>query len=206
MLLKAHHESLFWLDRIKSKIISELLSLNNSKRKETLELAKTTSVELLEEKKSLHEILVACRSISKSLQIFDMNPWIDLEINGYLVKYKTGDELYNNLPSYRKTSWKFYDIYGNTISLPPDIVDLFGKSIVYHPVRELESNNQITIGNQFLEKFNKFIADHGMDYVSKSVRIHEAKISKNEINQILDGVKNRTQVFLDIVIALLEID
>lgn len=180
--------------------------MSKSTRKETLELVKATSVELLEEKKSLHEILIACRGISKSLQISDRNTWIDLEINGYLVKYKTRDELYDNLPSYRKTSWKFYDVYGNTISLPPDIVDLFGKSVIYHPVKELENNVHITIGNKFLEKFNKFIADHGMDYVSKSVRIHEARISKNEINQILDGIKYRTQEFLDIVIALLEID
>lgn len=180
--------------------------MSKSRRKETLDLVKATSIELLEEKKSLHEILVTCRSISKSLEISDRNSWIDLEINGYLVKYKTRDDLYDNLPNYRKTSWKFYDVYGNTISLPPDIVDLFGKSVVYHTVKDLESNDQITIGNQFLEKFNKFIADHGMDYVSKSVRIHEAKVSKNEINQILDGIKNRTQEFLDVVIALLEID
>jgi hypothetical protein len=192
------------LDRVKSKIISELLSL--SSRKEILELAKATSIDLLEEKKSLHEILIACRGINKSLQISERNPWIDLEINGYLVKYKTRDELYDNLPPYRKTSWKFYDVYGNTISLPPDIVDFFGKSVVYHPTKELENNNQIIIGNQFLEKFNKFIADHGMDYASKSVRIHEAKISKNDINQILDQIKNRIQEFLDTVIALLEIE
>jgi hypothetical protein len=177
-----------------------------SNRKQALEVVKTTSVELLEEKKSLHDILIACRGIGKSLEILEKNTWIDLEINGYLVKYKTRDELYDNLPSYRKTSWKFYDIYGNTISLPPDIMDLFGKSVVYHSVKELESKNEIIIGNQFLEKFNKFIADHGMDYVSKSVRIHEAKISKNEINHIIDGIKKRTQEFLDTVIALLEID
>lgn len=177
-----------------------------TRKKETLERAKVTSIELLEEKKLLHEILVACRNISKSLQISERNSWIDLEINGYLVKYKSRDELYDNLPSYRKTRWKFYDVYGNTISLPPDIMDLFGKSIVYHPVSELESKKEIIIGSQFLEKFNKFIAEHGTDYVSKSVRIHEAKISKNEINQILDGIKNRIQEFLDDVIALLEID
>lgn len=175
-------------------------------KKEILELAKTTSVELLEEKKSLHDILITCRSISKSLQISDMNPWIEFEINGYLVKYKTRDELYDNLPSYRKTSWKFFDIYGNPISLPPDIMDLFGKSVIYHPVKDLENKNELIIGNQFLEKFNKFIGEHGMDYASKSVRIHEAKISKKEINQILEGIKNRIQEFLDIVIAILEND
>ena len=175
-------------------------------RKETLELAKTTSLELLEEKKSLHDILITCRSMSKTLQISDMNPWIEFEINGYLVKYKTRDDLYDNLPIYRKTSWKFFDIYGNAISLPPDIMDLFGKSVIYHPVKELESKSEIIIANQFLEKFNKFIGEHGMDYASKSVRIHEAKISKKEINQILEGIKNRIQEFLDTIIAILEID
>ena len=178
----------------------------NTEKKEILELAKTTSVELLEEKKSLHDILVTCRNISKSLQISDMNPWIEFEINGYLVKYKTRDDLYDNLPIYRKTSWKFFDIYGNAISLPPDIMDLFGKSVIYHPVKELESKSEIIIANQFLEKFNKFIGEHGMDYASKSVRIHEAKISKKEINQILEGIKNRIQEFLDTIIAILEID
>jgi len=43
-----------------------------------------------------------------------------------------------------------------------------------------------------------------MDYASKNVRIHEAKISKNEINQVLSGVKSKTQEFLDTVISLLE--
>ena len=175
-------------------------------RKEILDLAKATSVELLEEKRSLYDILLSCRSISKSLQISDMNPWIDFEINGYLVKYKTRDELYDNLPRYRKTSWKFFDVYGNAISLPPDIMDLFGKSVIYHPVKDLENKNEIIIENTYLEKFNKFISEHGMDYASKSVRIHEAKISKKEINQILEGIKNRIQEFLDSVIAILETD
>ena len=181
-----------------------MLRLNT--RKEILEVAKATSIELLEEKKSLHDILITCKSFSKSLQISDKNPWIEFEINGYLVKYKTRDELYDNLPSYRKTNWKFFDVYGNVVSLPPDIMDLFGKSVVYHPVKELENKNEIIIGNQFLEKFNKFIAEHGMDYASKSVRIHEAKISKKEINQILEGIKKRTQEFLDTIIAILETD
>lgn len=149
---------------------------------------------------------MTCRSMSKTLQISDMNPWIEFEINGYLVKYKTRDDLYDNLPIYRKTSWKFFDIYGNAISLPPDIMDLFGKSVIYHPVKELESKSEIIIANQFLEKFNKFIGEHGMDYASKSVRIHEAKISKKEINQILEGIERRTQDFLDTIITLLEID
>jgi len=170
-----------------------------------LRLAKAASVELLEEKKSLHEILLTCKNISRSLQISDENSWIELELNGYLVKYKTRDQLSDNLPHYRKTSWKFYDIYGNMVSLPPDIMDLFGKSIVYHSVKELENSNQVIIGNQFLEKFNKFIADHGMDYISKNVRIHEGKVSKNEINQVLTGIKDRTQEFLDIIISCLEV-
>ena len=178
----------------------------NNKKKEALELAESTSVDLLEEKKSLHDILVACSGLGKSLEMPEKNTWIDLEINGYLVKYKTRDELYDNLPSYRKTSWKFFDIYGNVVSLPPDIMDLFGKSFVYHPIKELESKSEIKIGSQFLEKFNKFIGEHGMDYASKSVRIHEAKISKKEINQILEGIESRTQEFLDIIIALLETD
>jgi hypothetical protein len=181
------------------------MSVNDTNKDELLRLAKASSVELLEEKKSLHDILLTCKNISRSLQISDENSWIELELNGYLVKYKTRDQLYDNLPNYRKTSWKFYDIYGSMISLPPDIMDLFGKSMVYHSVKELENSNQVIIGNQFLEKFNKFIADHGMDYISKSVRIHEGKVSKNEINQALTGIKNRTQEFLDIVISCLEI-
>lgn len=178
--------------------------MNNARREEVLRLAESTSVDLLEEKKSLHDILLTCKNIAKSLQISDETSWIDLELNGYLVKYKTRDQLYDILPDYRKTNWKFYDLYGNTVTLPPDIVDLFGKSVVYHPVKELENSAQVIIGNQFMEKFNKFISDHGMDYASKNVRIHEAKISKNEINQVLSGIKKKTQEFLDVVISLLE--
>jgi hypothetical protein len=178
--------------------------VDNTEKGDLLRLAESVSVELLEEKKSLHDILLTCKQICKILQISDENYWIELELNGYLVKYKTRDQLYDSLPDYRKTSWKFYDLYGNVLSLPPNIVDLFGKSTVYHSIQELENSSQIVIGSQLLEKFNKFISEHGMDYTSKNVRIHEAKISKNEINQVLAGLKNRTQEFLDVVISILE--
>ncbi|HJU14188.1 MAG TPA: hypothetical protein VJ792_06995 [Candidatus Nitrosotalea sp.] len=178
--------------------------MNNTGRGEILRLAESASIDLLEEKKPLHDILVTCKNIAKSLQITEETSWIDLEINGYLAKYRSRDQLYDSLPDYRKTGWKFYDLYGNMVSLPPDIMGLFGKSIVYHSVKELENSSQLVIGNQYLEKFNKFISEHGMDYASKNVRIHEAKISKEEINQVLRGVKNRAQEFLDIVISILE--
>ncbi|NHI03350.1 hypothetical protein DYY67_1662 [Candidatus Nitrosotalea sp. TS] len=178
--------------------------MSNTEKSDLLHLAESVSVELLEEKKPLHDILLACKQICKTLQILDENYWIELELNGYLVRYKTRDQLYDNLPNYRKTDWKFYDLYGNMISLPPDIANLFGKSIIYHSVADLENSNQIVIGNQFFEKFNKFITDHGMDYASKNVRIHEAKVSKNEINQVLTGLKSRTQEFLDGIISILE--
>lgn len=179
--------------------------MNISSKEEILRLAESTSIDLLEEKKPLYEILVTCKNLAKSLQITEETSWIDLEINGYLAKYKTRDQLCDSLPDYRKTGWKFYDLYGNTVSLPPDITDLFGKSTVYHSIKDLENSSQLVIGAQFLEKFNKFISEHGMDYASKNVRIHEAKISKAEIDQILKGAKNRIQEFLDIVISLLEV-
>lgn len=180
--------------------------MNNAAKEDLLRLAESVSVDLLEEKKPMHDILVTCKQICKTLQISDENYWIELELNGYLVRYKTRDQLYDNLPNYRKTDWKFYDLYGNMISLPSDIADLFGKSIIYHSVTELENSNQLVIGGQFFEKFNKFITDHGMDYASKNVRIHEAKVSKNEINHVLKGLKGRTQEFLDVVISILEFD
>jgi AbiTii-like protein len=178
--------------------------LSNNKKGEALELAKATSVELLEEKKSLHEILQSCKTICKYLGIFDKNTWIDLELNGYLGRYKTRDELYDNLPSYRKTSWSFYDVYGNLMPLPRDILDFFGKSIIYQPVSEIENNNRLIIGSQYLEKFNEFITKHGMDHASKNLRIHEAHIPKNELKQVIDGLKMRIQEFLDNMILVLE--
>lgn len=180
--------------------------MSNTNKGEILRLAESTSVDLLEEKKSLHDILLTCKNIAKSLHVSDGNSWIDLELNGYLVKYKTRDQLCDSLPDYRKTSWKFYDLYGNAVSLPPDILDLFGKSTVHHSIHELENSNQVVIGSQLLERFNKFISEHGTDYASKNMRIHEAKISKNEINQVLSGAKNKAQEFLDNVIAILEIN
>lgn len=180
--------------------------MSKSNRREILLLAESASVDLLEEKKSLHDILTVCRSIAKTLNVSDNDSWIDLELNGYLVKYKTQDQLCDSLPYYRKTSWKFYDLYGNAVTLAPDIMDLFGRSVVYHSVKDLENSKQIVIGNQFLEKFNRFISNHGMDYASKNVRIHEARISKSEIDTILDGVKKRTQGFLDTVISILEFE
>lgn len=180
--------------------------MSKSGREEILRMAESASVDLLEEKKSLHDILVTCKNIAKLLNISDESSWVDLELNGYLVKYKTRDQLNDCLPEYRKTGWKFYDLYGNTVNLPPDIVELFGKSVVYHSVRDLENSSQVVIGSQFLDKFNRFISDHGMDYASKNVRIHEARISKDEINLVLKGVKGRAQEFLDIVISILEFD
>ena len=183
-----------------------MIILDTTKKEQALQIAKNTSIELLEATRSLHDVLETCKSICKLVGVSDENAWLDLEINGYLVKYKTRDELYQNLPSYRKTIWKFYDLYGNLIALPPDMMDLFGKSVVYHPVRELENKDQLVIGVQFLDKFNKFISEHGMDQVSKSLRIHEARISKDEIKQVLEGVKKRIQELLDVIISLLDIE
>ena len=167
-------------------------------------MAKIASIELLESTRPLHDILETCKNICKLAGISDQNTWLDLEIKGYLVKYKTRDDLYHNLPSYRKTSCKYYDLYGKLISLPPSMVDLFGRSTVYHPIKELESNYQIIVEAQFLEKFNKFISEHGMDQASKNLRIHEARISKDDIKHVLDGVKQRVQELLDMIISLLE--
>ena len=187
-------------------MFQSLIVLNSGNKGKIIQMAKNVSVELLEETRSLHDILETCRDACKMIGISDENTWLDLEINGYLVRYKTRDELYQNLPPYRKTVWKFYDLYGNLITLPPDMMDLFGKSTVYHPVQELESQSQIIVENKFLDKFNKFIAAHGMDQVSKSLRIHEARISKDEIKQVLDGIKKRIQELLDMIISLLEVE
>jgi AbiTii-like protein len=176
-----------------------------SNKENALELAKRTSVELLEETKSLQEALENCKVIAKLVEISKENEWLALEINGYLIKYKTRDELYQNLPSYRRTSWKFYDLYGNAINLPRDMIDLFGKSIVYHSIQELESKRQITIDGKFLDNFNKFILEHGIDQISKSLKINEARISVDEINHVLEGIKKRIQEFLDVIIALLDV-
>jgi len=174
------------------------------KKEEALKLAKILSVDILEEKKSLHDILLACKTICKYLDIAEKNEWIDLELNGYLAKYKTRDQLYHNLPPYRKTSWIFYDLYGNKISLPADIVELFGESSIYQSIHEIETSNSITIRSPFIDKFNEFTAKHGIDYASKNVKIHEARIQNGEIRKILDGVKNRIHELLDNLILILE--
>ncbi len=174
-------------------------------KEEILQLAKNTTVELLEEKRPMHDILEICKNMCKLADISEENTWIDLEINGYQVKYKSRDELCQNLPGYRKTNWKFYDLYGNLITLSPDITDLFGKSTIYHSIRELEEKDHLVIGAQFLEKFNKFISEHGMDHMSKSIRIHEARIPKEEIIHVIEGIKKRVQELLDLIISLLEI-
>ena len=179
--------------------------MDSSKKEQVLKIAKIASIELLESARPLHDILETCKRICRMAGISDENTWIDLEINGYVVKYKTRDDLCKNLPSYRKTSWKFYDLYGNLITLPPAMVTLFGESTIYHPVKELESSNPIIIVEaKFLDKFNNFILEHGMDKASKSLKIHEARIQKDEIKHILEGVKVRIQELLDMIISLLE--
>jgi hypothetical protein len=178
--------------------------LNQNIKDEALKLAKITSIELLDEKKSLHEILESCKIICKYLGISDKNTWIDLELKGYLGSYKTKSELYDNLPMYRKTNWSFYDVYGNVVPLPSDIVELFGKSIIYQPISEIENNGHLVITSQYLEKFNEFITKHGMDHASKNLRIHEARIPNNELKKVTDGIKTRIQEFLDNLILVLE--
>lgn len=178
--------------------------MSNNKKDEALKLAKTTSIDLLEEKKSLKEILQSCRIICKYLGVADKNSWIDLELNGYNLQYKNRDELYDHLPSYRKTSWLFYDVYGNKMLFPQDILELFGKSVIYQPISEIETKTSITIENQYLEKFNKFIANHGMDHSSKNLRIHEAHIQNDELKKVTDGLRIRIQEFLDNLILVLE--
>lgn len=178
--------------------------LSQNIKDDALKLAKITSIELLDEKKSLHEILESCKIICKYLEISGKNTWIDLELNGYLGLYKTKAELYDNLPSYRKTNWSFYDVYGNAVPLPPDILELFGKSIIYQPIYEIENNSHLIISSQYLEKFNEFITKHGMDHASKNLRIHEARIPNNELKKVTDGIKTRIQEFLDNLILVLE--
>lgn len=179
--------------------------MNASKKEQALQLAKNASIEILDETRPIHEILQTCKNVCKLTGISEANSWLDLEISGYLVRYKTRDELYQNLPSYRKTSWKFYDLYGKAINLPPGMVDLFGRSTVYHPAGELEGKSQITVEGKLLDNFNKFIAEHGMDQLSKSLKIHEARIPKDEIRQVLEGIKKRVQELLDMIISLLEV-
>ncbi|HET6458691.1 MAG TPA: hypothetical protein VFG24_07425, partial [Nitrosopumilaceae archaeon] len=104
----------------------------------------------------------------------------------------------------RKTNWLFYDVYGNAVPLPPDILELFGKSIIYQPISEIENNGHLIITNQYFEKFNEFITKHGMDHASKNLRIHEAHITKNELKKVIDGIKIRIQEFLDNLILVLE--
>ena len=167
-------------------------------------MAKIASIELLESTRPLHNILETCKNICKLTEISDQTGWIDLEINGYLVKYKNRDYLLQNLPSYRKTDWKYYDLYGKLISLPPSMTDVFGRSTVYHPIKELENNDKVIVEAKYLEPFNRFISEHGMDQASKNLRIHEARISKEEIQYVLRGVKKRIQELLDLIILLLE--
>ena len=167
-------------------------------------MAKIVTIELLESTRPLHDVLETCKNICKLVGISDQTAWIDLEINGYLVKYKNREDLFQNLPSYRKTRWKYFDLYGKLISLSPSMVDAFGSSTVYHPIKELENNDKIIVEEKYLEPFNKFISEHGMDPVSKNLRIHEARISKDDIGHVLDGVKKRIQELLDMIISLLE--
>ena len=178
--------------------------LSSGKRSQALQMAKNISVELLDDARSLHEILESCKNLCKLVGISEENSWLDLETSGYLVRYKTRDELYLNLPPYRKTSWKFYDLYGNMINLSPDMMTFFGRSTIYHPVKELENSSKIIVESKFLDQFNKFMAEHGTDHVSRSLKIHEARITDDEIKQILAGVKKQTQHLLDMVISILE--
>jgi hypothetical protein len=178
--------------------------LDQDKKEHVLKIAKLTSVELLESARPLREILETCKSICKLAGISDENSWIDLEINGYAVKYKTRDDLCQNLPAYRKTSWKFHDLYGNLIPLHPVAESLFGQSTIYHPIKELEGGKPIVVEAKYLEKFNNFRSKFGLDEISK-VSIHEGRIPPEEIRHVLEGLKNRIQELLDVIISLLEI-
>ena len=178
--------------------------MHSNKKEQTLKMSKIASIELLESTRPLHAILETCKNLCKLAGISDQTTWIDLEINGYLVKYKTREDLLLNLPSYRKTSCKYYDLYGKLISLRPSMNDVFGSSTVYHPIKELENNDKVIVEAKYLEPFNKFMSEHGMDQASKNLRIHEARISKEEIQHVLRGVKKRIQELLDVIISLLE--
>ena len=167
-------------------------------------MAKIATIELLESTRPLHAILETCKNICKLAEISDQTAWLDLEINGYLVKYKNREDLLQNLPSYRKTGCRYYDLYGNLVSLRPSMLDIFGSATVYHPIKELENNEKVIVDAKLLEKFNKFLSEHGMDQTSKNLRIHEARIAKDDIKHVLEGVKNRVQELLDMIISLLE--
>jgi len=177
--------------------------LDSTKKEQALKMAKITTIELLESTRPLHAILDTCKNICKLAGISEQTGWIDLEINGYLVKYKNREDLLQYLPSYRKTGCKYYDLYGNLISIHPVIIALFGQSTIYHPIKELENKDKVIVEAKYLEPFNNFRSKFGLDEISK-VSIHEGRISKEEIQHVLRGVKKRTQELLDMMISLLE--
>ena len=179
--------------------------MDSTKKEQALKMAKIATIELLESTRPLYVILETCKNICKLAGVSDQTTWIDLEINGYLVKYKNREDLLQNLPAYRKSGCKYYDLYGKLISLTPSMIEIFGSSTVYHPIKELENNDKVVVEAKYLEPFNKFMSEHGMDQASKNLRIHEARISKEEIQHVLRGVKKRIQELLDMIISLLEI-
>ncbi|HEX2306346.1 MAG TPA: hypothetical protein VHH33_08665 [Nitrososphaeraceae archaeon] len=119
------------------------MSEHQTRRNEALQLAKNARQDLFEEKKSITNLLLQCKTICRYLGVSDENNWIDLELNGY---YTADDNLTlaqikKAVPSYRLGGMMYYDTRNNPVLMSYEMMEIFAMM----GIRDLfRKSNQVT--------------------------------------------------------------
>lgn len=98
------------------KSVKSQLNEYQTRRSEALQLAKNARQDLSEEKKSITNLLLQCKTVCRYLGNSDENQWIDLELDGY---YTDDDltlaQIREAVPSYRVGNMMYYDTRNNPV-------------------------------------------------------------------------------------------
>lgn len=169
-------------------------------------MAKTARQDLFEEKKSITNLLLQCKTVCRYLGISDENQWIDLELDSYYDDtHLTVAQIREYVPSYRLATLIYFDTQNQPLLLPYNVMQAFSLQGVRLSISELESDKlkDLTImGSGVIDGLNRFLKDNGTgSYIPE---VYKAVLSSNQIKKIIIGVRKRIGEFIDKIILELE--
>jgi hypothetical protein len=165
--------------------------LRGDKESQALTLAYKARESLLSASPPVSAILRMCRTISQLLQIDQENRWISLELDGYVREHQSQEQLYQEVPPYRRVRLIFRDDYGNMVPIVDPRLEFIERYPIGNPVGELENN---TKGLKVVGGIIRTIQQ------TTKVPVRYAEISGNYIEAALNGVTNKCLEFVNGVI------
>jgi hypothetical protein len=136
---------------------------------DALDIARKTRDNLIDGSIKTTSALRACKTICSLLKREEQNEWIDLELNGYLHKFKTVGDMEKDLPKYRLARCIYLDENDHVVQID-DRFSFFNSYPIGEPIAELETNIKtgvFIVGgpsiNQIRENFPSVIRAHVSD-------------------------------------------